>query len=277
MTTPVCPARQGGLGPPRGSNPPRGFTLLELLIVIGLVLLLASMVVPVFTGEIARRRLADSIGQMQSLVQLTRAHAMNDGKRYRIRWPEEDAYKEAEEKSETLQPIVEVEADPIGQPGVFTEVKDLWVQGDTLHSGIQCVRVELGQQEPNDPNDPNQSDEMRQIASGVDQMFDDKSELEDMFEQDMDEAGSEEEKDPVRPAIVFETDGTAEWARIYLTNGDAGEDGEPQTWEIAIDGRTGSVGWRKSLSESEAQEMVAQAEANQEEHKIVRGREIGAQ
>ena len=32
------------------------------------------------------------------------------------------------------------------------------------------------------------------------------------MEKDVDETQTEEEKDPNRPAVVFEADGTAEWA-----------------------------------------------------------------
>jgi len=248
---------------------------LEFLIVVCLILLLASFVVPVFTGELERRRLEDSISQLQSLIQLTRAHAMNDGKRHRIRWLDEQAYQEAEEKGLTLQPVVEVEEDPIGQPGVFTEVKALWAIGETLHSGIQCLKVVLGRREPNEPNWA-QEDEMARIADGIEQMFDEKSGVEEMFEEDMVTSGTEEEQDPNRPAIVFETDGTSEWATIFLTNGTENAEGELQTWEVYIDGRTGSVGWRRTPTEAEAEEAIAQAEQEKEERKIVRGRELGA-
>ncbi len=274
MVTRKRSIRPGGLGPPCGSGPLRGFTLIELLIVIALVLILSTLAIPVFTGEMKQRRIDDSISQMRSLIQMTRAHAMNDGKRYRIRWADESAYKEAEEKETTLQPIVEVEEDPLGQPGVFTPVKGLWAYGETLREGMQCLKVVLGRPEPNEPNEL--EDEMRQIANGISQMFDEESETEEMFEEDMTNAGTEEEKDLVRPAVVFETDGTAEWATIYLTDGTENEDGEFQTWEISIDGRTGAVGWRRTPTESEREEIAAEYEANKEEHKIVRGREIGA-
>ncbi len=253
-----------------------GFTLIELLIVIALVLVLAWFAVPVFTGELQRRRLKDSIDQMQSIIALTRAHAMNDGRRYRIRWPDEEAYEAAEENETTLQPIIEVEKDPINEPGEFSEVKELWAIGDTLYPGIQCTEVRLGR--PKTPEQEAQEQErLDQIADGVSQMFeDDEDELEDMFDETPEDALSEEEKDPIRPAIVFEPDGTAEWATIFLTNGEENEDEELRTWEIVIDGRTGKVAWRRTPTEQEIEDAIAEREEEEEEHKIVRGREAGA-
>jgi prepilin-type N-terminal cleavage/methylation domain-containing protein len=255
------------------------FTLLELLIVIALMVVLAWFVVPVFTGELDRRRLDDSISQVQSLVLLTRAHAMNDGKRYRIRWPDEANYAEAEEKGTTLQPIVEVENDPIEQPGIFTPVEELWATGETLHPGIQCLKVVLGRNQP-DPNQLAATDTgqtaMSEIENGAAEMFEEESEIDKMFEEDITKSGTVEEIDPNRPPVTFEADGTTDWGTIYLTNGTQNEDGEPQTWEIYIDGRTGNVGWRRTLSEAEREQALSDAEDQKQEHKIVRGRELGA-
>ncbi len=265
-----------GLSPSGRPSPVRAFTLIEVMLVIGMLLVLAYFVLPIFTGEIERRRLEDSISQMQSLINLTRAHAMNDGKRYRLRWPDEPNYEEASEKGLTLQPIIEVEASPIDQPGVFTEVNDVWAVGETLYTGVQCERVVLGRQQ--EPNEPNQfENEMSRIANGAEQMFQEDSDLDKMFQDNVTvKSSTEEEKDPNRPAIVFDPDGTAEWATIYLTNGTLTEEGELQTWEIFIDARTGNVGWRRTLSEEERQQATVDAEEQKEEHKIVRGREMGA-
>ncbi len=283
--------RNAGKNPSRGKGSRGGFalnargacagafTLVEVLLVISLIGLLMYFVVPVFTGELERRRLTDSVDRMRNMVALTRAHAMNDGKRYRIRWEDQDMYDEAEENNTTLQPIIEVEDKPIEEPANFTPVKDLWSQAEVLHEGIQCVEVRLGK--PKTPEqelrEREQEERYDELASRVDDMFEEDDKLEDMFEDmDVDEAGTEEEKDPVRPAIVFEPDGTVEWATIFLTNGEETDEGELQTWEILIDARTGKIGWRRTLTEAEYEEQLAEREEIQEERKIVRGREAGA-
>lgn len=266
------------MGSPGGSRSLPGFTLVEVLIVIILIGLLAWFVVPVFTGELERRRLSGSIDQLQNLIALTRAHAMNDGKRYRIRWPEGELYEQAEETEETLQPIIEVEKDPIEEPGVFTEVKELWARVEPLFDGVQCSEVRLGR--PKTPEEElrerQEQERLEEVASGLDAMFEEDDKLDDMMGDDVDETATEEEKDPNRPAVVFEADGTVEWATVFLTNGRENEDGELQTWEIRIDGRTGKVGWRRTMTETEYEEVLAEKEEEQEERKIVRGREAGA-
>ncbi len=266
-----------GFGRRCAAWPARGFSLIEVLIVVGLVLILAWFVVPVFTGELKRRRLVDSIDQLQNVVRLTRAHAMNDGKRYRIRWPDQDAYEAAEETGETLQPIIEVEKNPIEEPGEFTECTEMWALGDTLYEGIQCVEVRMGRPKTvEELMREQEEEEFEHIADGVEEMFEEDDGLEDLFEGSADETGMEEEEDPNRPSIVFEPDGTVEWATILLSDGTENEEGELQTWEVIVDGRTGSVGWRRTMTEYEFEEALAEREEQEEQHKIVRGREAGA-
>ena len=93
-----------------------------------------------------------------------------------------------------------------------------------------------------------------------------------------DDLVTEYEHDPVHDELVEVTkpDGTVEWATILLTNGEENEDGELQTWEVLIDGRTGNVAWRRTRTEAEHEEAIARAEEEKEERKIVRGREAGA-
>jgi prepilin-type N-terminal cleavage/methylation domain-containing protein len=266
--------RRGGVGSLRP-----GFTLVEVLLVVGVILILAWFVVPVFTGELKRRRLEYSIDQMQTMIRLTRAQAMNDGKRYRIRWPEEEAYEQADERGVTLQPMVEVEKDPIEEPGEFTEVKAIWARGVTLHDGIQCTEVRLGRPKSAEDllREEEEEERLEHIADGIEEMFNEEEDpFEDMFGQGPDDVGSEEDEDPIRPPIVFEPDGTAQWAVILLTNGEEDEEGELRTWEVIIDGRTGEVGSRRTRTEAEVEESLAQLREDKEEKKIVRGREAGA-
>ncbi len=263
-----------------GAPTPRpGFTLVEMILVVALLVLLSSLVVPVFTGELERRRLNDSIEQLQNMIAITRAHAMNDGLRYRLRWPDEEAYDEADEAGKTLQPVIEVEAEPIEEPGEFSLVTELWAQVEPLHKGIQVTEVRLGRPKTAEEliREEEERERLEMVAEGVEEMFeDDEDEIDRLFGDSMDEAGTEDEKDPTRPAVVFESDGTVEWATIELTNGEETEDGELRTWEVIIDGRTGKVGWRRSLTEEEIEMRRSEIEEQREEKTIVRGRELGA-
>ena len=60
------------------------FTLLELMLVLGILALMAFFIFPNFRSPIERSYLPASGERLRALITLTRANAMLDGLRYRL-------------------------------------------------------------------------------------------------------------------------------------------------------------------------------------------------
>lgn len=188
---------------------------------VGMLALLAAMVLPTFMEEIKGEALARSAEQFRSLIALTRANAAFDGKRYRIRFPNED---EEDLFGGGQQPLIEREDEPIDDPEVFTLVEDSWLLGKILLQDVRCAEVRLGRPTIE------QLQELRKRAA-------------DDIEKELEEAFGERDLDPERPPLLIEPDGTSEWATFVLTTAppdveiDALEDYE--TIELIVDGPMG--------------------------------------
>jgi prepilin-type N-terminal cleavage/methylation domain-containing protein len=219
------------------------FTLLEILLVVGLLAILAAMVVPNLFSRLTREQLPQSANQMRALLQLTRAHAMLEGRRLRIRFPRED---EIDGQGEQRQPIVEIEDDPIEYPDDFRPLLDAWAMGETLQRGVRCAQVRLGK-----PT-------IELLLGEVDE---DRQTLEDI-EKDLDL-----KLDEGFPPLIFETDGTSEWATFVLTDAPAdveyedlaepgdGTDQEYGRIEVILDGLLGLAWLQRPLYEEELNMM----------------------
>jgi len=202
----------------------RAFTLLEVLLVIGLLAVLAGLAMPVMFGELARRELTESAENVRSLVVMARANAMISGNRYRIRWD-----------AESRQPIVEHEPDAIGAPGEFVAVQAAWAREDVLLRKINCHEVWLGRPV--------------QYELVVEEAEEDSSESEEVEEYlTEDEIG--------RPTLVFDRTGRVDWATFVVAEGRLGEltDEAEQLW-VVVDGRTGQVLIERPLDEEALVEM----------------------
>ena len=169
-----------------------GFTLLEVLLVVALLVLLTGLIMPNFIGEIEGGRLKTSAEQMRSLLTMTRSHAMFDGKRYRIRFPRHD---ELDDFGGDRQPIIEREDDPVDEPEEFNRVDDPWVFGVTLLRDVWCAQVRLGK--PTLEDESLTGEQAEELA-------------EELFE----------DEDPLYPPLLIDPDGTCEWVTFVLTNVD---------------------------------------------------------
>jgi len=207
-----------------------GFTLLEVILVIGLIAMLSALVLPDLVTDIERRRLPESADRMRSLITLTRSHAMFDGKRYRIRFPGKD---ELDDEGDDRQPLVEREDDPIEEPETYNPVNEPWVYGETLLRNVWCAQVRL------------EKPTIERLREG-------------MKEEDMSErlAARFEDEDPNFPSLVIEPDGTTEWATFVLTNVSREltleeiEEGDPVI-EVILDGDIGLVWLQRRFLEEE--------------------------
>lgn len=173
----------------------RAFTLIEVVLVIGLLLLISAITLPNFFSELKREELPTSANQLRALVTLARANAAFDAMRYRIRFPREG---ETDALGGVHQPIVEREDDPIAHPEVFNPVTTSWAVGKTLLGEVRCAEVRLGR--------PTVADikQRRESAS---------RELEQAF--GVRTKGEEFERE--RPPVYIEPDGTSDWATFTLT------------------------------------------------------------
>ena len=108
----------------------RGFTLLEILIVLALLVLLAGISWPAMHARLMHSQLPEAADRFRSLMYLARAEAMREHRRFRIRF-----------EPGSQQPIVEPEMDPIAAAGVYLLVADDWTVGSALPEGVHVHDV----------------------------------------------------------------------------------------------------------------------------------------
>ncbi len=226
----------------KSSHTHRGFSLLEILLVTGLLAIVMAMVLPSFMGDFFRAQMPESGRQMRALIQLTRANAMIDGLRYRIRFPRED---ELDEQGSQRQPVVEVEDRPLEFPEQFRPVLAAWARDETLLRNIRCAKVRLGK--------PTIDQLLGQDELALD--------LEEERLEDLEETARETYEEEF-PPLVFDTDGTSEWATFLLTDAPADvplEDLDDETefarLEVILDGLTGLAWLQRALYIEELEMM----------------------
>lgn len=206
----------------------QAYTLVEVVMVVALLLAIVSFAAPSLIRDIEGRRLPESARRMRSLLTLTRANAMYDGKRYRIRFPAED---ELDSDGGDRQPIVEREDEPFADPGVYNRVTEPWARGDTFLDDIWCAGVRLGR-----PT----------LERIMEERFVD--ELAEELVDEFDEQASEYEEQ--YPPLYIEPDGTTEWVTFVVTNAprdieidelieDEEVSEQHQRIEVIFDGNTG--------------------------------------
>ncbi len=226
----------------KSSSQHRGFSLLEILLVTGLLAIVMAMVMPSLTNDFFRAQLPESARQMRALIQLTRANAMIDGCRYRIRFPRDD---ELDGRGSQRQPVVEVEDRPLEFPEQFRPVLAAWAQDKTLLRDIRCVKVRLGK--------PTVDQLLGQDELAL--------ELEDERLEDIEDTAGESYEEEF-PPLVFDTDGTSEWATFLLTDAPVEvslEDLDDETkfgrLEVILDGLTGLAWLQRTLYIEELEMM----------------------
>ncbi|MBI3834281.1 MAG: hypothetical protein HY287_08130 [Planctomycetes bacterium] len=173
------------------------FTLLELILVVGLLLLIGAMALPPFFEQRKREELPTSANQLRSLVGLIRANAAFEGKRYRLRFPTTKEKSKTKE-SDDRQPIVEREGDPIHNPEVFVRVTSPWAVGDTFLGEVRCAGIFLGK-------------------PSIDVMKARRDQTGEDIEKTLKLQNEMPEYDPDRPPVEFEPDGTTDWITFLLT------------------------------------------------------------
>lgn len=175
------------------------YTLIEVVLVLGLLVAISALTLPNFMNEWEREQLPGSARQLQSLLTLVRANAAFDGLRYRIRFAAEG---EQDLLLDERQPIIEREDDPIREPDVFLQVTAPWAIGKTILKGVRCIEVRPGR-----PTIA-QLQELQKTRDAIKGVLEDESRRDELF-------------DPTRPPLYIEPDGTSEWATFVLTDAPA--------------------------------------------------------
>lgn len=219
-----------------------GFTLIEIAIAMVFLTLLAALAWPMLASRITKAELPDSADRIRSTLFMTRSAAVMEHRRHRVRF----------EPGEQ-QPIIEYEVDPIRRFGEWERVKVKWAEEPALLGNVQVHEVRIGRPfwtrplaDTDRPEDMEEAAEEELLAlEGGETGYEGLAMLSP-------EAGMEDaEIDELRPPIVFEVDGSSDWATLYLARiepEDELPEEEPQLW-IVLDGRTAVARIHEKISE----------------------------
>ncbi len=219
----------------------RAFTLLELLIVLGLLVLLAGISWPVLQNQITAAELPESADRIRDMIYLARTEAAMQHRRVRIRFEPQEQ-----------QPIIEYERDPVEYPNEWEEINASWwtkeMRGRLLLGDVQVHEIRLGRPPYLRPlgleEDPRQLLEQAELEQEQVKDLDDPSVV-TAFEQ------SNAEIDENRPWIYLEPDGSVEWATLVMAKlplAESLEEDHRQIW-VVIDGRTGLASVQEKITE----------------------------
>ncbi|HUN82386.1 MAG TPA: GspH/FimT family pseudopilin [Phycisphaerae bacterium] len=219
----------------------RGFTLLEILIVLALLVLLTSMAWPSLSTHLAGSQLPEAADRFRSLMYLTRSEAMMQHRRFRIRF-----------EPDSQQPFIEMEPDPIAAAGQYVPAVASWASEDALPQMIHIHDVIPGRPAYLTPVS-NASPEDTGDEVGVETTTDlNESNAGQPFSAQSD-AMKDAPTDQHRPSIVFEPDGSTDWATVVVSEIPPSEklnSGDRQYWVI-LDGRTGLAKVREGITDEE--------------------------
>ncbi|MBU0717441.1 MAG: hypothetical protein KJ749_04260 [Planctomycetes bacterium] len=214
----------------RRSSSCRAFTLIEAVLVIGIVAVITAMILPNFIDEIRGHSLEGSARQVRSMLTLVGANACFDGVRYRLRFPE---LGEEDLMGGNRQPLIEREDDPLEEPEVFNAVTDPWAIGATLLEGVWCAEVRRG----------------RPTATILKNLEKTRSDVQDALDKAF------EDFSPERPPVIFEADGTTGWFTFVLTDAPPGTELDDlenyDRIEVLFEGDTGMVWLQRPFYEEE--------------------------
>jgi len=226
-----------GRAPLRRVRRRAGFTLLEILLVVGLLVALTIMAWPALSNRITAAELPESANKLQSLLFLARSQAIMDHKRYRVRFDQG-----------LEQPLVEVEPDPINAAGEWVESVEPWAADYILLGDVRVHAVKLGRpvyltaQVTRDDAEAESEEGLSGVLTRA---------QEEVATLVQGRKGLGEGED--WPAIIFDVDGRTDWATVIIAKLDPDEELEPedeQRW-VVLDGRTGLAQITEQVTEVE--------------------------
>jgi prepilin-type N-terminal cleavage/methylation domain-containing protein len=118
----------------------RGFTLLELLLVVALVLMLTSALVFNFSTLLRGNQLAEGTFRLESLLRFARAQAANSGRKVQLVFNAESTNTPAAATGEVRATW---EPDPLRQPGQFRDLAEAQWHVQQINSLVEVKSVKL--------------------------------------------------------------------------------------------------------------------------------------
>jgi prepilin-type N-terminal cleavage/methylation domain-containing protein len=204
-----CPAR-------------RGFTLLEMLLAVVLVLMLASALVFNFSALLRGNRLEEGTNRLETLMRFARAQAANSGRKVQL------VFSGGESTNTPAATTGEVRAtwepDPLRQPGCFADLAEAQWHVQEINDLVQVESVKLLDANTGCPS-----------TDSADQEFDD-------------EAGSTPAGSKPMAPITFYPDGSSDSAEIIVAARSAEED---QRMAVRLVGITGSISHQLLAADTE--------------------------
>ena len=144
-----------------------GFSLVELLLVVGLILLLASAMVFNFSSLLRANKLEEGTTRLETLMRFARAQAANSGRKVQLVFGGEATNAPAAATGEVRATW---ERDPLGQPGCFSDMAEGQWHLQQINDLVQVESVKLVDASGADPaasacSDETDEEEMNSTAA----------------------------------------------------------------------------------------------------------------
>jgi type II secretory pathway pseudopilin PulG len=216
---------------PKHRDTGAGFTLVELLLSVSLLVLLLGAIVFNFSGLQRGAELNEGVNQVEALIRFARAHASNSGHPVQLSF-EEDVDDESAEPLGNLRLLWE--PDPVARPGFLVPLVEAgeYVRGLTDLIRIESVRLVAGNSfEPATPG-----------ASG-----------------DASENAGDNSTVAAFPSIGFFADGSSDSAEIVIASR---SEEDSRRIAVRLQGITGSIRRKLIADESKAVEPETPPQSN---------------
>jgi Tfp pilus assembly protein FimT len=117
-----------------------GFTLLELLLTVSLVLMLVGAMVFNFSALLRGNQLAEGTTRLETLMRFARAQAANSGRKVQLVFSAESTNTPAASTGEVRATW---EPDPLRQPGCFSDLNEAQFHVQEINNLVQVESVKL--------------------------------------------------------------------------------------------------------------------------------------
>jgi prepilin-type N-terminal cleavage/methylation domain-containing protein len=227
----------------RTNKPIRGFSLVELLLTLVLILCLAAASVFTFTALYRSANLDEGYDRFQSLIRFAQAEAATTGRKVRLQFVPVEATESTntdEERPELRRIEVTWEADLLNAPGVFQSYTNKSWSEEMVNELVGVEKVQ-SIQSPNIQGDAGSSPTFTES-----------------------EAGSFSEAYATRdfPSVTFYPDGSCDSAEIVLASRNPEDE---RRVEVRLTGILGSVSSRTISGEEALSDELDDAEREYDE------------
>ena len=207
--------------------------MIETLLVLALILLVAGLTISSFSGSSDQAKRDEGVQRLAALFKSARAEAAGQGRRVRLSFP-------------GGQPLLEVEADPLNTPGLFTSLDAWWADKAALDDPLRVTAVALdgnaglvaaqiqaqgdgtGTSSAGQTAAANQSSSANQTAAAGQG-------------QDQDTSSSGQAGQEALPYILFRPDGSSDGATVTISDTTSQTPETAWTRQIQLSGVDGSI------------------------------------